>query len=225
MNGQKTILIVDDEIKILEMIKDYLDICGYKTLCAQNGVLALKMFEENHPNLVLLDLMMPDLSGEEVCKKIRAASKVPIIMLTAKVDEQSIIRGLNIGADDYIAKPFSLRELAARIKAALRRAVSADVKKLIFGKLTIDTDNHFVMLGNSEINLTSNEYKILTILALRPEKIHTRDEIIEKALGDDFDGFDRTVDTHIKNLRQKIGDDYIATVYGMGYRFKNKEIL
>ncbi|MDR0822717.1 MAG: response regulator transcription factor [Endomicrobium sp.] len=219
MNNQKTILIVDDEIKILDMLKSYLDICGYKTVCAQNGAQALDAFEKNQADLVLLDLMLPDLSGEDICKKIRSSSKVPIIMLTAKVDEQSIIRGLNIGADDYITKPFSLKELSARIKAVLRRSVVLDNQKLVFGKLTIDTDSRLVMLNNNKINLTPNEYKILTLLASRPEKIYTRDEIIAKTLGDDFDGFDRTIDTHIKNLRQKIGNDYIATVYAMGYRF------
>jgi DNA-binding response OmpR family regulator len=232
------ILIVDDEEKILEIVKSYLVMAGFDVLCAKNGKTALEYFENKTIDFVLLDLMLPDLAGEEICKKIRApapagyGSTVPIIMLTAKVDEASIIHGLNIGADDYITKPFSPRELVARVKAALRRTgekAAAAPGRLIRRDLLIDTEARTVTRSGTEINLTAKEYKILALLAGRPEKIYTRDEIIEQALGDGFDGFDRAVDTHIKKLRSKIGDDpktpqYILTVYGMGYRFQNSAV-
>ncbi|GHV82906.1 DNA-binding response regulator [Spirochaetia bacterium] len=237
------ILIIDDEEKILELVQSYLNAAGFETLCARNGKTALAFLETHKIDFVLLDLMLPDLSGEEICKKIRAPApagfdlSVPVIMLTAKVDEASIIHGLNIGADDYITKPFSPRELAARVKAALRRHERGVPENRRFegrgetyprknNQLIINTENRTVIKNGEEINLTTKEYKILSLLAGRPEKIFTRDEIIERALGEDFDGFDRAVDTHIKKLRAKIKDDpktpqYILTVYGMGYRFKN----
>jgi DNA-binding response OmpR family regulator len=221
-----SILIVDDEEKIREVVASYLIAAGFEVVCAKNGKEALDLFATRRVDLVLLDLMLPDLSGEDVCKNIRARSTVPVIMLTAKVDEASIIHGLNIGADDYITKPFSPRELTARVKAALRRtSESGQNAERQNAGLVINTENRTVSKNEQEINLTPNEYKILTLLAGRPEKIFTRDEIIEKALGDDFDGFDRAVDTHIKNLRAKIADDpknprHILTVYGMGYRFQ-----
>ncbi|GMO29854.1 MAG: response regulator transcription factor [Termitinemataceae bacterium] len=242
------ILVVDDEEKISDVIVSYLQASGFTGISANNGRDALFLFKKHDVALVLLDLMLPDLSGESVCKKIRAAepegfaSSVPIIMLTAKVDEASIVHGLNIGADDYITKPFSPKELVARVEAALRRNNVLNVKNeskeggtesstdnsncLYCGNLVVDTDIRRVMCGNTEIILTPNEYKILVLLMSRPQKIFTREEIIECALGDDFDGFDRAVDTHIKNLRQKIGDDpkspaYIKTVYGVGYKLQS----
>jgi DNA-binding response OmpR family regulator len=183
--------------------------------------------------------MLPDTSGEDLCRKIRAGgagaarSDIPIIMLTAKTDERSIIAGLNMGADDYVTKPFSLRELTARIGAILRRSAAAESGRLIIlADLAIDTALRRVSRRRSadcaegaeeRIDLTYNEYRILVLLSSRPHKIFTRNEIIDRIKGDDFDGFDRAIDTHIKNLRQKIGDDirhpkYIETVYGMGYR-------
>jgi DNA-binding response OmpR family regulator len=230
MADKPVILVVDDEEKIREVVTSYLDLNGFQTLCAKNGKQALELFASQRVDLVLLDLMLPDLSGEEICKKIRTRSAVPIIMLTAKVDEASIIHGLNIGADDYITKPFSPRELAARVKAVVRRSGERQVdnaageQPITCGELAIDTNARTVKRNGAEISLTPNEYKILTLLASRPEKIFTRDEIIERAFGDEYDGFDRAVDTHIKKLRAKIADDpkkprYILTVYGMGYRF------
>jgi DNA-binding response OmpR family regulator len=240
MSAAQTILVVDDEAKILELVKSYLQRDGYRVLCAKTGRQALDAFKtalaSGAPvNLVLLDLMLPDLDGETVCRTIRAetpdgyGSTVPIIMLTAKVDEASIVHGLSIGADDYISKPFSPRELVARVKAALRRTISqgdngGGGETIVCADIVIDTESRTVSKDGGEIKLTPNEYKILSLLASRPQKIFTRDEIIERALGDDdFAGFDRTVDTHIKNLRSKLGDDpksprYIITVYGTGYR-------
>jgi DNA-binding response OmpR family regulator len=234
MKSKSVVLVVDDEEKISDVVVSYLEAANIHGISANNGNDALALFKKHDVSLVLLDLMLPDLSGEAICKKIRSpagfASTVPIIMLTAKVDEASIIHGLNIGADDYITKPFSPRELVARVQALLRRTTSTEAGEteskntfLYCGDIVIDTDTRCVKRNNTEIILTPNEYKILKLLMSRPQKIFTRDEIIERALGDDFDGFDRAVDTHVKNLRQKIGDNpkspaYIKTVYGMGYK-------
>jgi DNA-binding response OmpR family regulator len=234
VKGKKTVLVVDDEPKILELIKSYLEKNGFNALCAKNGREGMTLFEQNPVSLILLDLMLPDFSGEELCKKIRQASDVPIIMITARVDETSIIHGLNIGADDYVCKPFSPRQLMARVQAALRRSGRADSAGTNSGDekagtffsykdITIDTEKRIVCRSGEALALTRDEYNILTLLMSRQAKIFTRDEILGAVKGDDFDGFDRTVDTHIKKLRAKIGDDskapqYIVTVYGMGYR-------
>jgi DNA-binding response OmpR family regulator len=230
MKDKQPVLIVDDEVKILELVKSYLEINGYTALCAKTGQEGMELFERNlnskNPvSLILLDLMLPDFSGEEFCKRIRQVSDIPIIMITAKVDEASIIRGLNIGADDYVCKPFSPRQLMARVAAALRRGGGREPGGgfLACGALTADTENRTVSRNGEAISLTRDEYSILTLLMSRPAKIFTREEILEAVKGDDYDGFDRSVDTHIKKLRAKIEDDpktpkYIITVYGMGYR-------
>jgi DNA-binding response OmpR family regulator len=226
MNGEPLVLVVDDEEKILEAVSSYLKINGYRPLCAKNGGEAMDLFSKNPVALALLDLMLPDFSGEDLCRKIRSVSDIPIIMITAKVDEESVIRGLNTGADDYVCKPFSPRQLMARVRAALRRTGGTGTaeKRLIHGGLAVDVESRRVSRDGISISLTPNEYKILITLMSRPAKIFTRDEIIERIKGEAYDGFDRAVDTHIKNLRQKIGDDpkspvFIQTVYGMGYRF------
>ncbi|MDR3284019.1 MAG: response regulator transcription factor [Treponema sp.] len=233
MDPKKVILVVDDEAKILEVVQAYLEKNGYSVLWAANGKAALSLLQKNPVSLVLLDLMLPDVAGEELCRNIRGGAfpsvrpDIPIIMVTAKTDEPSIIRGLNTGADDYVTKPFSLRELLARIGSILRRSAPETPEKTFFlSDLEIDTESRLVRRGEGKkekIDLTYNEYRILELLASRPHKIFTRNEIIDRIKGDDFDGFDRTIDTHIKNLRQKIGDElkhpkYIETVYGMGYR-------
>jgi DNA-binding response OmpR family regulator len=236
MKERKTVLAVDDEPKILELIKAYLDMNGFTALCARNGREGMVLFEQNPVSLILLDLMLPDFSGEEFCKRIRQVSDVPIIMITAKVDEASIIYGLNIGADDYVCKPFSPRQLMARVRAALRRsggtgsggASEKDGAFLSYKDLTIDTERRIASRGGEALTLTRDEYRILALLMARQAKIFTRDEILEAVKGDDYDGFDRAVDTHIKKLRAKIGDDskapqYIVTVYGMGYRLGGAE--
>ncbi|MDR2536442.1 MAG: response regulator transcription factor [Treponema sp.] len=231
MAEQLTVLVVDDEPKIIELVASYLEKSGYKSLCAQTGKEALALFHQQPIALILLDLMLPDYSGEELCRKIRSRSSTPIIMMTAKVDEESVIHGLSIGADDYVTKPFSPRQLMARVQATLRRS-GAEAKKqpLVYGNLTVDTENRRVSCNGAVINLTVNEYKLLFLLMSRPAKIFTRDEIIELIKGDDYDGFDRSIDTHIKNLRQKLGDDpkaprYIMTIYGMGYRFVSNSLI
>lgn len=224
----KKILVVDDEKKIVEVVKSYLEHGGYEVHDVYNGSQALNMFEIIDPSLIILDLMLPDISGEEICKIIRKKSRVPIIMLTAKVEEEDILKGLDIGADDYIIKPFSPKQLVARVGAVLRRTSEDPVPLsniISFNDdLVIDNLKYEVRKNNSIVNLTPNEYKILMTLVKYPKKTFTREELISIALGEDFEGFDRTVDTHIKNLRQKIETDpkapkYILTVHGIGYRF------
>lgn len=225
----KKILVVDDEAKIVEVVKSYMENSGYSVTEAYTGKEALEKFEKVNPSLVILDLMLPDTTGEEICKIIRRKSRVPIIMLTAKVEEEEILKGLNIGADDYVTKPFSPRQLVARVEAVLRRAGDAIVplsNMLSFHEddLQIDILKYEVKKEGHIINLTPNEYKLLITMVKYPDKTFTREELIALVLGDDFDGYDRTIDTHIKNIRQKIETDpkspiYILTVHGIGYRF------
>ncbi|MDR3336412.1 MAG: response regulator transcription factor [Treponema sp.] len=234
MKDKQAVLIVDDEEKILELVKSYLEINGYTALCAKNGREGIAVFEkyqgsQNPVSLILLDLMLPDFPGEEFCRRIREVSDIPIIMITAKADEEDIIRGLKTGADDYVTKPFSPRQLMARVEAALRRTGNSGEKGscLQYGGLTVDRERRSVSLRNEPLSLTRDEYNILTLLMSRQAKIFTRDEILNSIKGEDNISFDRAVDTHIKNLRAKIGDDpkapkYIVTVYGMGYRFGEK---
>ena len=223
---------IDDEPKILELLKSYLNMNGYIALCAKNSGEGMSLFEksENSPSpvsLILLDLMLPDSSGEDFCKKIRQRSKVPIIMITAKADEASIIYGLKAGADDYVCKPFSPRQLMARIEAVLRRHEGNEAAQispvLSYRELTMDREKRSVRKGEISLNLTRDEYNILELLLSNQAKIFTRDEILDAVKGNNYDGFDRAIDTHIKKLRAKIGDNpkdpkYISTIYGMGYR-------
>jgi DNA-binding response OmpR family regulator len=225
----KNILVVDDEPKIVEVVKSYLENSGYVVYEANDGKQAFDIFEKINPALIILDLMLPDTTGEEICKTLRKKSKVPIIILTAKIEEEDILKGLGIGADDYVTKPFSPKQLVARVEALLRRAEdgpSSFSKLLSFNNddLIIDTVNYEVKKMNKAVNLTPNEYKILSTLVKYPKKAFTREELITFVIGIDFDGFDRVIDTHMKNIRQKIETDaknpqYILTVHGVGYRF------
>ena len=227
MEVRKKVLVVDDEVKIVDIIKAYLEKNGYDVRVAYNGKEALEIFEKELPSLVILDLMLPDLSGQEVCKILRKKSRVPIIMLTAKVSEVDVINGLNIGADGYILKPFSPNELIARVTALLRRTENDTLSNIITfnnNDLAIDVLKREVKKLGKIINLTPTEYKILLTLVKYPAKIFTREELISIVFEDFYDGFDRTIDTHIKNLRQKIEMDsknpkYILTVHGVGYKF------
>ncbi|MDR2797138.1 MAG: response regulator transcription factor [Treponema sp.] len=230
MKDKQTVLVVDDEGKILDLVKAYLEMEGFQALCAKSGREGMELFEKNQgsPNpvsLILLDLMLPDFSGEAWCKKVRLVSDIPIIMITAKVAEENIIHGLTIGADDYVTKPFSPRQLMARVRAALRRSSGKKPTNpvLSYHDLIVDTEKRIVSRNGETVNLTRDEYHILTLLMSRRAKIFTREEILEAIKGADYDGFDRSVDTHIKKLRAKLEDDpktprYITTVYGMGYR-------
>ena len=229
MNGKTRILVVDDEQKVLNVIEAYLIKEGFEVLTASDGEEALNIFKNEQIHLIILDLMLPKISGEEVCNKIRATSSVPIIMLTAKAEEDNKIDGLAIGADDYITKPFSNRELVGRVKAIIRRTYRdnnplAQILIINNGDLEIDIEKMIIKKQGTPIVLTSNEFKILIALLTNPGQIFSREQLVNKAFGIDYDGFDRTIDTHIKNIRQKIEDDpkkprYIISVYGMGYKF------
>jgi Response regulators consisting of a CheY-like receiver domain and a winged-helix DNA-binding domain len=226
---KKTILVVDDEVKIVEAVVAYLNNSGYETFAAYDGQKAFTLFERVNPDLVILDLMLPVMTGEEVCKAIRRISRVPIIMLTAKIDEDEKINGLNIGADDYVTKPFSPRELVARVNSLFRRTAEGALPLFHtmswnHNDLEIDLNAYTVKKSGKTVNLTPNEFKLLCALVKYPKKTFTREELIEVAFGLDFEGFERTIDSHIKNLRNKIEDDtanpkYIITVRGIGYRF------
>ncbi|MDR2528442.1 MAG: response regulator transcription factor [Synergistaceae bacterium] len=227
-NRQK-ILVVDDEAKIVEVVASFLKSKGYAVYEAGDAGRAFEIFGEGNIDLILLDLMLPGMTGEEFCAVVRKKSHVPIIMLTAKVEEENMLKGLAIGADDYITKPFSLKSLLARVEAALRRSgeyLLSPGNRLAFngGALEIDFDSHAVKKNGDAIPLTPNEFKILEVLAKSPGKAFTRERLIDLALGDEFDGCQRAVDSHVKNLRQKIEEDskrpeFVLTVHGIGYRF------
>lgn len=225
----RTVLVVDDEPKILEVVASYMESRGFHALAAETGREALDLLGRENVALVILDLMLPDISGEEVCRKIRNTSRVPVIMLTAKSDETSLLAGLGIGADDYVTKPFSLKALAARVEAVLRRS-EGDLVPLTVrasfrdGDLMVDFEKNVVKKAGREVSLTPSELKILSALIRVPGKVFTREELVELALGSEFDGYDRAIDSHVKNLRQKIEDDprspaYILTIHGTGYKF------
>ncbi|MEY8357166.1 response regulator transcription factor [Lachnospiraceae bacterium 54-53] len=233
MRKHRTILIVDDEEKIVEVLQAYLGKAGYDILCAYDGSMAMELFRDNDVSLILLDLMLPDIMGEQVCQMIRMHSRVPIIMLTAKTEEYDLIKGLKVGADDYIFKPFSPRTVVAKIEAVLRRVESDQLTGIPFsynrGDLVIDFQNGDVKVRGKEAGLTPTEYKILVTLAKAPNRIFTREQLITYALDDNFDGYDRSIDTYIKSIRTKIEDDrrkpvYILTVHGMGYKFAGIEL-
>lgn len=229
LSESRKILVVDDEAQIVDVVKSYLENNGYRVYEAYTGKQALDVFQKIRPVLVILDLMLPDIMGEEVCRQLRKISRVPIIMLTAKVEEDDIISGLGLGADDYVTKPFSPRQLMARVEALLRRSSDetvplANVVSFNNEDLVIDSIKREVRKNGRVVNLTPNEYKILMAMIKYPQKAFTREELVLIALGDDYDGFDRTIDAHIKNLRQKIETDpknpeYILTIHGVGYRF------
>ena len=222
-----TVVFVDDEAEILSLVRDYLTREGFRVLTAQNGVDGLQLIEREKPDLVLLDWMLPGLSGLELCKHLRASSAIPIIMLTAKSEEVDRVLGLEFGADDYIVKPFSLLELAARIKTVLRRAAVRMPEAnpvLTHGELNIDPASHRVWKDGKEIALTPTEFKILQLLASRPGVVFSRLQLLQQAMGEEYLYYERSIDTHVSNLRKKIEDNqgeprYIQTVFGVGYRF------
>ena len=224
MMTAKRVLVVDDDVKTVELLKLYLNRDGYKILTAYDGIEALRLARESHPDLIVLDLMLPGIDGLEVCRTIREESDVPIIMLTARTTDQDKLTGLSLGADDYVTKPFSPRELAARVRAVLRRFPGErGPDKINHGELTVDFIRHEAYLAAEPLNLTTVEFKLLGVLAKEPGRVFSRAQLIEKALGYGFDGFDRTIDVHILNLRRKLEPDpkrprYIKTVYGAGYK-------
>ncbi len=224
MSNEK-ILIVEDEKKIADIVKSYLEREGFQVTLAGTGEAALQQIR-SHFELVILDLMLPDIDGEDVCKAIRETSDVPIIMLTAKSSEDERVRGLGIGADDYVIKPFSPRELVARVKAHLRRTRKDEKKVLSFnqGLLTINTTCAEVTSAGKVVPLTTTEFRILLFLAERPQMVFSRLRIVNAVQGYDFEGYDRVIDAHIKNIRHKIEENpqkpaFLKTVYGAGYKF------
>ena len=228
MAGKK-VLVVDDDVKTVELVRLYLDRDGYQVLTAYDGVEALRLARENRPDIIVLDLMLPDIDGLEVCRTLRHESDVPVIMLTARTTDQDKLTGLDLGADDYVTKPFSPKELAARVRAVLRRLPGErGPEEVKSGELSMDFMKHEAWLAGRPLNLTSVEFKLLGILAKEPGRVFSRASLIEEALGYDFEGFDRTIDVHILNLRRKLEPDpshpkYIKTIYGVGYKFVGGE--
>jgi two-component system alkaline phosphatase synthesis response regulator PhoP len=228
MAGKK-VLVVDDDVKTVELVRLYLDRDGYQVLTAYDGVEALRQAHENFPDLIVLDLMLPDIDGLEVCRSLRRESDVPIIMLTARTTDGDKLAGLDLGADDYVTKPFSPKELAARVRAVLRRLPGErGPEEIKSGELTMNFTTHEAWLADRPLGLTSVEFKLLGVLAKEPGRVFSRANLIEEALGYDFEGFDRTIDVHILNLRRKLEPDpgrpkYIKTVYGVGYKFVGGE--
>jgi len=223
---KSTILIAEDDPKIAASVKLYLEREGYAVVIADNGRAALREARTRQPALIILDLMLPQLSGIDVCRILRAESDVYIIMLTARTTEDDKLRGLNLGADDYVTKPFSPRELMARIRAVLRRkrTESSGPTEICVNGLVMNLERHEVSLNEKPVNLTVAEFRLLEALIRSPERVFTRQQLVERAFGDDFDGLERTIDAHIMNLRRKIktGDSqasFIVTVYGVGYKF------
>ncbi|WP_195244959.1 response regulator transcription factor [Clostridium celatum] len=221
-----SILIVDDEKKICEFIKAFLDNEGYYTEVAYDGKSAIDKFNSKKYNLIILDRMIPDISGEKICEYIRRESDVPIVMLTAKIEDEDKIDGFKLGCDDYICKPFNINELILRIKAILKRSNNLNEKEIIGydDELEINMSSHEVKVRGEYVSLTNTEYKILLTLINNPKKIYTRDKLLENAIDGYYEKGDRAIDSHIKNLRQKLEIDsrnprIIQTVYGVGYRF------
>lgn len=222
------ILVVDDEPKIVKIARDYLEKSGYQVLSASDGVTALAMARQERPAMVVLDLNMPEMDGLDVCRQLRRESDVPIIMLTARVEETDRLIGLELGADDYITKPFSPRELVARIRAVLRR-VKGGVHQpglVRAGDLEIDLQGHRVSRDGEAIQLSRLEFNLLTILAQHPGQTFSRAQLLSRLHGVAYDGYDRSIDAHIKNLRRKLEHDpsspqYVETVFGVGYRFSD----
>ena len=220
------ILIIEDEEKVSEILKAYLQKEGYSVYCTTKGMEGIKLFEKIKFSLIILDLMLPDISGEEVCSVLRKISEVHIFMLTAKSTLEDRIEGLNLGADEYLVKPFSPRELTARVNALFRRLNINKCETKVYnnGDLEINYEKRIVKARGKEISLTPNEFDIVHILSSNRGKVFTREQLIERIMGIDFEGFDRTIDVHIKNIRKKIEEDsrnpkYIVTVIRIGYKF------
>jgi two-component system response regulator BaeR len=220
----RDILVVEDEIKIAGILQDYLVKAGYRVLRLDRGDLVAPYVKEKQPALILLDLMLPGLDGMEICREVRKFSDVPIIMITARVEEIDRLLGLEFGADDYICKPFSPREVVARVKAVLRRVYAPPADKtLMVGEVSLIPETHQVLAGGHELKLTPCEFNLLKTLLSHPNRIFSRNELINVVQGYDFEGYERTIDSHIKNLRKKIagylpGKDVISTIYGVGYK-------
>jgi len=225
--SMKKILVVDDEPQIVKVVKAYLEKAGFAVVSAADGSAALAVFQHEKPDLVILDLNLPGMDGLDVCRAIRRASDVPVMMLTARVEETDKLIGLELGADDYVIKPFSPREVVARVRSILRRAGASPAhgETIHVGDLLIDLDLHTITLGERAIELTPTEFEILVVLARQPRRVFSRVQIMEQAQGDSFEGYERTIDAHIKNIRLKLETNprkptYIQTVFGLGYKLE-----
>jgi two-component system response regulator BaeR len=222
---KKQIMVVEDESKIARIVQDYLENAGYKVILLSHGDDAVPQFKKSKPDLIILDIMLPGKDGIEICREIRRTSNVPIIMLTAKVEEVDRLIGLELGADDYICKPFSPREVVARVKAVLRRTHPEPVRESIeSGPINLNTVKHQVTISGKELQLTNSEFELLRVFMEQPERVFSRNDLIAMVQGYDFEGYDRTIDSHIKNLRKKMDKEMpsqklIRTVYGVGYKF------
>ncbi len=225
----ETILVVDDEARIVKLVRDYLERAGFDVLAARDGETALTLARLERPDLVILDLMLPGVDGLDVCRRLRQESGVPIIMLTARVEEADRVVGLELGADDYVTKPFSPRELVARVRATLRRAKGEVGPATVVraGDVELDTAALEVTVAGKPVDLTPTEFHLLVTLVRQPGRIFSREQLLEAVHGVAFGGYDRSIDSHIKNIRRKIEPDprqprYIQTVYGVGYRFDER---
>ncbi len=226
MSGE-TVLVVDDEPKIIKTVRAYLENAGFRVVTAENGQMALTVFRHEKPALVILDLGLPGMDGLDVARTVRRESDVPLIMLTARVDEADRLIGLELGADDYVIKPFSPRELVARVRAVLRRTGGPREQApppIVAGDVKIDLERRQVTVAGQPADLTPTEFDLLAVLARHPGRVFTRLELLDRVQGYAFEGYERTVDAHVKNLRQKIEPDpkqprYLLTVYGVGYKF------
>ena len=218
----KKILIVDDEPQIVEICSDYLKAAGYETVTASNGAQGLSLARREKPDLVVLDLMMPEMDGLDVCREIRRESNVPIIMLTARVEETDKLIGLELGADDYITKPFSPRELVARVRVVLRRAANTPDNEIIrAGEVELDRAHYEVHLSDKTVSLTSTEFEILATLMSQPGRIFSRAQLLTATHGITFESLERAIDSHVRNLRHKLEPaELIVTVHGVGYKFE-----
>lgn len=224
------ILLVEDNKNISKVIRAYLEKEGFHVTQSFDGIDAIEKFEQNNFHLIILDLMLPKMSGSEVCSIIRSKSNIPIIMLTAKVELDDKISGLSIGADDYITKPFEMKELLYRVKALIRRSYSNTPKASIISigeNIKVYIDSFKVFKNNEEIELTTNEFKVLNTFLSNPNQVLSREQLISLSFGEEYDGYDRTIDTYIKNIRQKLEEDskkpeIIKTIYGVGYIYDNK---
>ena len=224
---KRKILVVDDDRKIVDLVRLYLERDGYRVFAAYDGLKALELARQKRPDLIVLDLLLPEVDGLDVCRILQAEYEAPIIMLTAKTTEDDKLIGLGLGADDYVTKPFSPRELVARVRAVLRRVgkqAPQGVSELRFDGLVINRRSHEVRVRGEVVDLTPTEFKLLEVMAEDPGRAFNRLELLDRVFGYDFEGFERTVDVHVKNLRKKIELDpkqpiYVKTVYGVGYRF------
>lgn len=221
------VMIVDDDSNIVELIRLYLEKEGFETVTAANGKIALDLFKEAAPSIVILDIMMPEMDGWQVCREIRRISNIPIIMLTAKGETFDKVLGLELGADDYMVKPFETKELVARVKAVLRRSetkASDTMKELVYPNLTINLSNYELKLAGKIIEIPPKELELLYFLASNPNRVFTREQLLEEVWGFDYFGDSRTVDVHIKRLREKLegveGTWSLKTVWGVGYKFE-----